>query len=329
MSFADEEDVNDAIEAEVKPLTDEEKLFRCEETRRRLNSRCKGLLEIPMTDVWRAPPRSQDGKSSNQSSQRYDNGIGNSTTRKRTVNEAEAQDNFEDSESGEDQISKMRNQEKSDQCACSNQTEEYEAHGSSSSSEEDAGSISANLRDRLLYLDVENLGNVKIEYLHRTVKDYLEREEVWSQLLQATTRSFNAKLSLCRANLSLLKVQEPDKISEDTFWECVIDCLKYAGEAETNMMEPQVLLIDELGRVADIFDARGLELAEKARIVPISVDTTKPAPAMSISTRAKQEKVALGAVSWHEQFHRSRSTGQDKTTSLLSRSKGFYSGSTS
>lgn len=338
MSFADEEDVMYAIEAEVKPLTDEEKLLRCEETRRRLNSRCKGLLEIPMTDVWQAPHRSQDAYSSTQPRQRYNKNNLNSSTKERTVNDSSSYyqqlsshnniekssliENFEDFEIGDGHKKKMPKSENPDEYDSSNQTEEDGAHSSFPSSEEDdVLSVSADFGGRLLCLDVEKLGNLKIEYLHRTVKDYLEREEVWSQLVQVTTRSFNAQLSLCRANLSLLKVQDPDKISEDAFWECIIDCLNYATEAEANVMEPQVSVIDELGRVADIFDARGLELAEKAGIVSVSVDETE-STAMSISMRVKQEKIALGAPSWHEQFLRSRSTRPDRMLSLPSRNPG-------
>lgn len=53
MSFADEEDVIYAAEADIQPLTDEEKLMRCEDTRRRLTRRCKGLLEVPMSEMWK------------------------------------------------------------------------------------------------------------------------------------------------------------------------------------------------------------------------------------------------------------------------------------
>jgi hypothetical protein len=44
--FADEEDENLPLTAEVRPLTDEDLLLRCNDTTDRLKSRCAGLLEV-------------------------------------------------------------------------------------------------------------------------------------------------------------------------------------------------------------------------------------------------------------------------------------------
>lgn len=44
--FADEEDENLALMADIRPLTDEELLLRCNDTMDRLKSRCAGLLEV-------------------------------------------------------------------------------------------------------------------------------------------------------------------------------------------------------------------------------------------------------------------------------------------
>lgn len=50
LSFA-EDGLELALQAKVAPLSSEEVTFRIETMRRRLNSRCKGLLEVPSLDV--------------------------------------------------------------------------------------------------------------------------------------------------------------------------------------------------------------------------------------------------------------------------------------
>jgi hypothetical protein len=47
LSFADEEDPETAVRAEIGPLNQADKEYRCDEIKRRLNSRRKGLLEVP------------------------------------------------------------------------------------------------------------------------------------------------------------------------------------------------------------------------------------------------------------------------------------------
>ncbi|OBT57523.1 hypothetical protein VE04_02112 [Pseudogymnoascus sp. 24MN13] len=52
LSFADEDDPLSAIQAKIEPLSEEQRLERIEMMRRRLKSRCKGLIEAPVSN-WR------------------------------------------------------------------------------------------------------------------------------------------------------------------------------------------------------------------------------------------------------------------------------------
>ncbi|KAM0342888.1 hypothetical protein ACHAPU_009092 [Fusarium lateritium] len=47
-AFADEEDPDAALKAPIQALSHEERVYRCEAIRRRINSRTKGLLDIPL-----------------------------------------------------------------------------------------------------------------------------------------------------------------------------------------------------------------------------------------------------------------------------------------
>jgi hypothetical protein len=47
LAFAEYPDIEDALEYPVKELTNQEMISKIERTRRRLNSRCRGLLEVP------------------------------------------------------------------------------------------------------------------------------------------------------------------------------------------------------------------------------------------------------------------------------------------
>ena len=295
MSFADEEDASYAIDTEIKTLTDEEKLLRCEETRRRLNSRCKGLLEVPMAEVWPAPNPQKDNLPSmphRSKSQQKGKGI-DPKERIPFTPRHKSHEKPEDFDSGDEL------EEELEESPSFHQADAWETDSECSSEEEDSSSI--DIKQRLLCVDVAKLSSLKIEYLHRTVKDYLERDEVWSQLLEATSPSFNPHLALWKANLLLLKVQSHMTITNDTFWDCIIDSLNYAAEVEKESSEAQVSLIDEVGRVANIFDVRGVHLAAKTRINPVVVDNIEDVE-LSILTRLKQENITLGAASWHEQY---------------------------
>ena len=106
--------------------------------------------------------------------------------------------------------------------------------------------------------NLENVANSlqpdpTVQYLHRTVKDFLESSAVWTQLLRATHRDFDPASALCRSSLATLKVTEPTSMGWTPFWAKITECIGYAYEAHqrspsaTNL----IMILDELDRVAD------------------------------------------------------------------------------
>ncbi|OCL11351.1 hypothetical protein AOQ84DRAFT_229496 [Glonium stellatum] len=53
--------------------------------------------------------------------------------------------------------------------------------------------------------------HLTVQYLHRTVKDFFAKEDVWAQVIASTAKTpFNANLSLCRAYILLFKTLDPN-----------------------------------------------------------------------------------------------------------------------
>lgn len=145
LSFADEEDPQFALNHPIRKLSDDEISFRADTMRRRLNSRCKGFLEVG--------------------------------------------------------------------------------------------------------IEVENSGNPTVQYLHRTVKDYIESEEAQSKLRCAIKAPFDPHLRLCAGNLVLLKVDSNVSfLRHGTFWTLVDQCLYSASRIQPIHSASIISILDELDR---------------------------------------------------------------------------------
>ncbi|KAF2800000.1 hypothetical protein K505DRAFT_293464 [Melanomma pulvis-pyrius CBS 109.77] len=95
----------------------------------------------------------------------------------------------------------------------------------------------------------------EVGYLHRTVKDYFEREDIWANLIAATDDTFNPNLRLCTAYIINLKIRDQQIFVDDTsvaqFWAIVSYTIKYATRADPGCMKGhQPKLLDELERAA-------------------------------------------------------------------------------
>lgn len=143
--YADEEDTDSGMRAEVKELTNAEQKLREEDMRRRLNSRCKGLLEAPFVEE---EPR--------------------------------------------------------------------------------------------------------VQYLHRTVKDFVEMPHVWAKISNATNDSFDPVKCLANSYLWQLKTLSDGKRKTDTFWETVFWSLDFAMLIELRDSEPQADYINEVEKVGSV-----------------------------------------------------------------------------
>lgn len=166
-SYLDEEDPDFALKKKINPISEEEEAARCETIERRLNSRCKGLLES-----------------------RYRQGC--------------------DSYSNADGVVAERNF--------------YE-----------------------------------VDFLHRTVRDFLTTPTIGVELVASDTAEFNAKMTLARAFVAQIKGLRRASHSETNFqilWEMVFDVLRHlrhVGDAVSP--EKQEALLDEMDRGAADFRA--------------------------------------------------------------------------
>lgn len=164
-SYLDEHDPKFALKREIKSISDEEAAARCEIIERRLNSRCKGLLESRRR----------------QSCDEYSNSEGM-------------------------------------------------------------------VGERTSY---------EVEFLHRSVRDFLNTPTIRIKLVALDTPEFNANMTLTRAFVAQLKGLQ---ISADTesnfqsFWNLVFDALYHISRVGNDVApEMQVALLDELDRAAAHF----------------------------------------------------------------------------
>jgi hypothetical protein len=93
-----------------------------------------------------------------------------------------------------------------------------------------------------------NLASSRVDYLHRTVKDFWEKPENWSKLIKATKPSFNPYSRLCCSRIAMLKLQTAPKMEK--FWEFVDDAINYAILADPEASGVQCELLNALDRAA-------------------------------------------------------------------------------
>lgn len=95
-------------------------------------------------------------------------------------------------------------------------------------------------------------GNASISYLHRTVRDFILRQDVWTKVLAATDGSFSPDLRLSKAHLILIKTADPNTLNSDmgAFAHCCVLGIVHAVRADPVGDETQVQLLDELDSAA-------------------------------------------------------------------------------
>jgi hypothetical protein len=182
LSFADEEpDI--VFKQKLHSLTIDERVLRADTMRRRLNSNCKGLLEIASNNC---SPHDLDQPSHSRWQ----------IIRPGTIPNSEF------------------------------------------------------LQDNRVVLAVEeSLAEATVQYLHRTVKDFLESPAVWDRVLEVGPKGYNPRLALCSAFVLQLKNLDPRMLGRHIFWYHVKLCINYAKVDE----DPDgkfANLLDELDRSA-------------------------------------------------------------------------------
>ncbi|KAF5714994.1 P-loop containing protein [Fusarium mundagurra] len=167
MAFADLEDEDEAFRTTLWPLEPFDLVSRCKHMKRKLSSRCKGLLEIESL-----PTFERDERGANSESTRYTSGF-------------------------------------------------------------------------------DPIINCKVQYLHRTVKDFIETPGTWDWLMAMSKESFDPCIALAKSYLLQLKTMDSAQIKVDGIWECALDCISYTKRSSVQNNGPvQMELMHELDRTA-------------------------------------------------------------------------------
>lgn len=92
----------------------------------------------------------------------------------------------------------------------------------------------------------------KVQYLHRTVKTYLEEPTVWAKIIAPTQNTdFDPDIVLLKSCLRQLKASEFDenRLVSDSTWRCIALGFEYARQAELKQNPAYIPLLDELDYV--------------------------------------------------------------------------------
>jgi hypothetical protein len=102
-----------------------------------------------------------------------------------------------------------------------------------------------------------------VQYLHRTVKDYIETEDVQNLFNSVSNTSFDAYLKLCSGNLVLLKCLGEG--SEKRYWAFINRALYLAARVQPCHYREMISLLDEVDRTANIVRQRSVSWDPKQR----------------------------------------------------------------
>lgn len=102
--------------------------------------------------------------------------------------------------------------------------------------------------------------------MHLTVKDFLEKPRVWTDLLQLTSEmDWDANISLLRSDVLMLRWSTLDNRFQgwqDLTWKLIEQAMTHALQAENSTGKAQVALLDELDRIATQVHKRSLSLED-------------------------------------------------------------------
>lgn len=105
------------------------------------------------------------------------------------------------------------------------------------------------------YEDDSTFLKYRVDFLHRTVKDFLQTHDMQEMLKSRAAANFDARVSLCRIFLAQIKALPFETGIGDqlnNLFALVDQLMYYAGEVELHNLESQVTLLDELDRFISI-----------------------------------------------------------------------------
>jgi len=110
----------------------------------------------------------------------------------------------------------------------------------------------------------------KVEYLHRTVKDFMERSDIWDFITGSGDPNFDPHLGLCRSFWIQLRTL-PAKNSSKLFWETLSWSFEYAVRIADNNIQLYTELIHDIDHAAVDFSTKK-SLNEPSYIETLSGD---------------------------------------------------------
>lgn len=96
----------------------------------------------------------------------------------------------------------------------------------------------------------EEVDKLIVEYLHRTVRDFIETPEIWNRIRADAAGSFNPNMSLATAHLLLMKTRAWSDQPLDALWYDVTWCIEHTHRAQSISKEVQGRLLDQLDLAA-------------------------------------------------------------------------------
>ena len=104
-------------------------------------------------------------------------------------------------------------------------------------------------------------GGAEVQYLHRTVKDFLHRDDIWEYIVSGYD-SFDPNLALCGALLGQMKAKNIIRYGWEGFETDVVSCFHYAKEIEDDLMQDSFLdEVDRAGRQVVTFSQTKIQPA--------------------------------------------------------------------
>ena len=105
----------------------------------------------------------------------------------------------------------------------------------------------------------------KVQYLHRTVRDFLARDDIWKYIVSGTHNSFDPDAALCGAFILNIKMMKCHLGMIDLFWSFVEDCIGNSLRLESRAEAIHVSVLAELDKaVSMLFQTHWLETFSSA-----------------------------------------------------------------
>ncbi|KAI9658282.1 MAG: hypothetical protein M1821_002415 [Bathelium mastoideum] len=105
----------------------------------------------------------------------------------------------------------------------------------------------------------KRLADAEVEFLHRTVKDFVQRQDIWNSMTSADNSNFNANVSLCRSHTLQLRAiasDESDLRFDHHFWDNVSASLEYVVRMIPQDVEAYFSSLNALDQAATAYSRR-------------------------------------------------------------------------